>query len=231
MNPLYINLDTSGSIKQSNIISIKSSNQQVLYYRLFEGKYEIDYSTLTELRLIFEDSETTDVYTVSSSTKEIVNNITYIKIIIPLNITSQDKDYTVRPVVNINGKSKGLMKFKFMSRVESSTDIETLIRMTKDINNIFSIYLDSIKRDEIGSANGVVPLDENGKMIENYTPQNILDHIQLQFEGHGLRLDKDYYIEYYDPEDNVYYKLNTLEAGRFGIQRKSSIYDVDYGKF
>lgn len=231
MPNIFTSMDINGVEKTSDMLFLESSGDWNIYIALYDGKYAIDYSSFNQVRLVFmEIKGLSNVYTLSSIQTETVNNVTYVKVEVPSNLVVGKTSYEVRTNLTIDGNSKTLPKFKAYTYPETP-DSKIIFNMINTVNNIWSGYLASIKREDIGRVNGVLPLDEFAKVAIQYMPENIIEHIELEHSGHDTRMNKDRMLEYYDYQDEAWYELNSLHGGVFGTSRKDSQYSYHGGIF
>jgi len=223
-------IDIGDIFKTTDLLFYSGNTPAHIFVRLYENRYDIDMGRFSSMRLALTGSDDS-VYMISSSTIEIINGVKYIKLIFPNNLLTARMDYSVRPTVTIDGNNIRLKKYKIFVRTEITSDLNTAISITKQINDIYERYLSSVKRDEIGVPHGLIPLDNDARININYMQNDIVEHIGLEYQGHGTRLNKDRELEYYDTEDEVWYRLNSLHGGFFDIPRKPSNYSYYGGDF
>lgn len=222
-------IDITGTFSTSDLL-FYDENPAFIYARLYENKYDIDYSRFSFLRLVLFDSNN-NVNTINSSEIIEENGIKYIKLEIPDDLLGVHMDYNTRITVGIDNKNKQLKRFKIFSRVEKTSDLNTAIILTKRINWILEEYLSSVKRQEIDVPNGLIPLDEDARVEIKYMHDDIVQHIKLEYSGHDTRMNKNRMLEYFDTQDEEWYELNSLNGGDFNIDRKPSEFSYHGGTF
>lgn len=235
-----INLDIDGKSKPTDI-AMRTNNEYEIYYRLSKDTYDIDYSKFNNMRLNIRINKTSNVDYVILDTSNVVE----------LN----GKKYVVWKIPNVYLKDEALLivnyeiKYDNVNHNIKSSNYQVYIKPTPEMNGILSaidryntalgLYLDSIKRKEINSPNGIVGLDDNGviekdrfnPLFSEHIPTKLIDTLGKVENIHGLKLkNDDYYLYYYDNDDLEYYIVNQIHGGQLGYNNKPEQYNIFGGE-
>lgn len=231
-----LNLDISGKNKPTDS-ALRKGNEYDIYFRITDSGYDIDYEEMSNFRLTVRVNKTTitDVINITKDNVIDYNGTKYLEWKVP-SVYLKDEALLINSVtVNYKGSNKKTQDFNLQVYEKPSPEINGILNAIDKYNTAMGLYIDSIKRTEIGSPNGVVPLDNNSVINESYFNPTLSDHIPTRLIDtldkveniHGLKLNKDNnHFEYYDDDDLEYYVVNQIHGGQLGFKNKSSEYNI-----
>ena len=240
----FINLDISKVTKVTDYGFQKDSSPlPEILFRIYDEHYVIDYDKFTDLRITtrLDKTNETNVYTLNSRNIVTIDGDKYVKWTLSSNLIDDMDKLFVDIRVKMFNKTVILNTFKILIYEESGTGMNGILQAIRNFNQMYDLYLKSIKRTEIGQPNGVVPLGSDGRFDYQYMPLDITKHIPQKLydtlftihDIHGLRINKKTYeLEYYDSDDKEWYIANSINGGKFGYPNKPSPqFDVFGGYF
>ena len=83
-------------------------------------------------------------------------------------------------------------------------------KVIDEFNQSYADFTSLIKKDLVGKSNGVATTDANNKVLESTLPPRYKEHVEhliINEEVHGIRLNKMGRLEYKDPENNQWRKV------------------------
>ena len=245
------NLDLNKKNPPTSFAYQVPTDTQEMYFRIIENDYVIDYSRFKQLTLQME-LPSGAIYTQSATKLTTYQNEKVVLFKIPSGFLNNTGVMTISPRVSLNNKTVILPSFKiYLYDAESSNclknNMRNVLSSINHFNYMLSLYYDSIKRDQINQPNGVVGLDSNGNIPLDYFPTTFTNHISdklidtattkfyddngQEIGIHGLKLDDKWRLRYYDHEDLTWRIVNSIYGGDFGVQNKSSEWNVFGGSW
>jgi len=221
---------------------VNHRNSPILYFRLHDKNYIIDYSKYIELRLNikFKYKARLDVELLNRSNLRVINDEQLLEWRIPSMYLSELESLEITPVVKLTSGTYNVKPFKLVIFRTMDSNSNAILNAIEYFNKTYAKYLNTIKRVDIGQPDGVVPLDNEGRINKRYMPFGLASHAELRIydtiytvdDIHGLRINrKNFDFEYFDEDDQEWYAANSIHGGRFGYPNKPSPYFDVHGGF
>lgn len=203
--PLDLNFRFSEQIPQ-----FRRKDSAVLNIHLFESKERKDISNFDKATLSIQlpSQEIKKV----EATRQGTGMDTYVQYQFTNDVMTEIGIYTLILTVEKDGGRVSTQKFTvYFYDNESNADFEFINMMQKlqlQINYLDSILDNMVLKDLIGKANGLIPLDENGRIPLSYMPTFLEEHINTNLYltlVHGLMVDSDLNLVYKGKGGNLEY--------------------------
>ena len=228
------NLDLSKKNEPASFAyNIPTNSTYTMYFRVSENEYVIDYSKFQSLSLRFQ-FEDNSIEVKSATTMTTYKGEKVVKYDIPPSFLKNTTKIYVTPTVKVSNKTTVLSSFKLIIYDGSSTEMNGILSAIDQYNYMLGQFYDSIKRVEINKPNGVIGLDNKGKLDINLFPNNLLDHLPFEIrqgEVHGLKFDSKHRLIYYDDDDQRWYVANQIHGGSFKNPNKDASWNIHGGFF
>lgn len=237
----YTYLDISRRNKSADL-SCKLNVVNTVRFVIHDSQNRIDYSKFNSMTIRSSPNNRSNVYTQTLNTSAIkeIEGIKYVEWIIPNEVISVVDKINLNLTVRYNNTNYTILEFKMIVYNLDTAEMNAVIQANRNLNSIIQTYLDSVKKSEINTPEGLIGLDANGKIDKNKIPFNFEEHVSDELYDtlttldsiHGLRINRDTYeVEYYDSDDEYWYVVNSVYGGSFTKQPKASNYDVFGGNF
>lgn len=236
-----LNLDITNGRKTTDL-GIRANTPNSILFGIYDGEYYVDYAKLNSISIkLKSQSNNTELnYNITSFDIVSINNNLYVKWNIPTNINSIIGKYSVSIIVRYDNVNYAITDFKFIVHDSNESEMRAISQAISNFNKNISEYLNYIKRSDIDKENGVIMLDSLGRIDKKYIPGNLDSHIKETLydtrnnleQLHGMRINKDdYQMEYYDSDDEAWYRVNSIFGGLFDKENKSEEYNIFGGNF
>ncbi len=203
---IKLNMDIDGKVKVSDY-SFAQLERASYLFRLIKNNYPLDMSLFNTLTIVFKNSEnTSQTFTVNANRNDIVtiNNEKLVRVQLPDDMLRSDTIYNASPTIKVSNYSEILPTFSLVVYKKDSAEMNYVRQVIGQFNEIFGLYVNLIKNNKLDVANGVAKTDSNNKILEEYLPTLYKNHINTNIGAgmvHGLDLDSDGKLVYYDPVD------------------------------
>ena len=228
------NMDLDNRHKVTNFgFNIKES-PPTIYFRLYENGYAFDMNKFERLTLRYRIEKSNEIITENYTTTEIVNGETLVKVVLSSQLFAPTSTIFVSPTVKISNKSIILKEFEFIIHEGNPQEMNSVKYAIRKLNDMYYQYIKAVKRDQIDKPNGVVGLDNQGKIPMNKLNLEATKHVYdriFNTEVHGLRMNDNFEIEIFDTDENKYVLVNSIHGGNFTSSQKDSSKDVFGGTF
>lgn len=229
---VILNLDVIGSYKTTDYI-FKQDNQDspVISFKLIKDYYIYDLKDFNSIAFtIVEENTLLKVHEATYEEKDIkkTKDGNFLDFIIPLSVSSEIKSYIIETTSTIAGKSNIIPTFKIFIYEKETSENKYVREVVQNYNRAFAKYIDSIKRSEINSPNGVVGLDKDGIVNKYNLPTRLTEHpTQVIYDSspHNFRLNERFFLEYYDRDSEQWEVADRLNGGEFTTERKDLVFD------
>ncbi len=204
-----LNLDIDGKVKISDY-SFTQSERASYLFRLIKNNYPLDMSLFNSLTIVFRNSgNTSQVFTTTVTNSNIVtvNNEKLVRVQLPDELLKVDTIFSASPTIKITNSNKTLPAFSLVVYKKDSAEMNYVRQVIGQLNEAYGLYSNLIKKDILDTANGVAITDSNNKILEEYLPPSYNTHINTNIATemvHGLGLNSDGKMIYYDPADTKY---------------------------
>lgn len=229
-----LHIDLNNKINITNVVYKVNSSSKHLLFRVFENNYPKSMDDFERLKLSIKLDSDGSIY--SKTTSEIVerDGVKLIKFDLDDELLGSLNKLEVTPSIRFNNVRTVINKFKIITYNDESAELNGVISSVYSFNKMVSLWIDSIKRDQLNQPNGIIKLDNKGKIshtsIQDYLQNHALDKI-IDTDIHGLTLDEDFMMRYWDSDDNEWYIANSVNGGKFGHPHKPQSYNISGGKF
>lgn len=222
---LIFNMDLDNLTKVTNYGFQITRTPPTFYFRLYQNGYDVDMSKFNSLTLRIRTKSTNQINTVTITKVVTINNEKLVEVTLNSNYFVKSDTIILSPTVRFSNKSLILKDFEFIIYEGSKTEMTMVKTALERFNHMYNLYIKAIKRDQINKPLGVVGLDGKAKIPIERLPDFISKHPQEMIrngEIHGLKLDEDFMLLYYDSMDDEFYIANSVYGGRFTHPNKPS---------
>ena len=243
---VVLNLDISRKITPSPYVYRIPLNTEKIYFRIVENDYPINYVEFDEIELVFKGIDRLFATKVVTVGKEQL-----VEFDLQGYLINGREEVLVDATVAMEFRRVFIGTIKLVTyddEISSCRESEwrMLANILDNFNATLGRYYNAIKRDQINQPNGVPALDSNGRVSYEQLPIEIDSHPQdllydtydkefiqdgIDIGIHGLKLDEEWQLTYWDTMDKRRYKINSIYGGEFGIPNKPEEWNIWGGDF
>jgi len=230
-----IYLDIGGKRKSTDFSFLTGQDTATIFFILTYNDYFLNSNISFQMDIdIIEKNSFKVEYSKKITSSDILydNDIPYISLTLPQIFLVKENAYNIDINVLVGSVYTSLPNFLMFFNATESYELKQIKKTIEAYNKSLEKYLNTVKRDQINQPSGVIGLDDSGRMDISVLPPFVNNHIQdkiMASEVHGLRLRKDYFLEYYDTISEQWLMVDRLEGGEFNTPQKDII--VDAGTF
>lgn len=238
-----INLDLNNKIKTTEYgYQFQLNPLPVMYLSFSKEDYKIDYSKFEYVQLAVQHDLSKQMETFRLDSSKIVNSEegTFLEWQLTDSLLAKKDKLIINSLVRYDGFSYPIREFSIVVFEDYYPETIAITQAIDMYNSLYQIYLDLLKRKELGVPLGIIPLDNKAKIIMDYFEAEFINHIDHRLvdtlgdleQLHGLRINKkNYQLEYYHETDAEWYEANSIHGGKFGYSNNPVQYDVFGGNF
>lgn len=229
-----LHIDLDNKTNATNMTYKINSSSKYLLFRVFENNYTKSMDDFERLKLSIKLSSDGSIYSKSTSEVVEINGTKLIKFNLDDDLLDSVDKLEVAPSIRFNNIRTKINKFKIFIYDDDSAELSGVISSIYNFNKMVDLWIDSIKKDQLNQPNGIISLDENGKLDYRLFQENLQKHALdkiIDTDIHGLILDEDFMMRYWDSDDYEWYIANSVNGGKFGYPHKPNEYNITGGKF
>lgn len=239
-----LNLDLNNRIKTTDYgYQLELKPLPSILLSISKDDYNIDYEKLEYIQLAVKHDLSMQVETFRLDKSNIINseNGTFIEWKLTDSLLAKKEKLVVNTLIRYDNYSYPILEFKIVIFEDYYPETLAITQAIDMYNNLYRLFLNLVKRKEIGQPLGLIPLDNKAKLSIDYFDSKLVKHIDIRLfdtlnivsDIHGLRINKtDYQLEYYHSSDDEWYQANSIHGGKFGYDNNiSPDYDVFGGNF
>lgn len=215
---IILNLDINNNNKTTDY-AVPVSSDSTIYFRVNDGEYVIDYTKVTGINIELETTNPRGIRNYRLGINDIVmlDEESIIRWVVPSSELTTEKQLKVTIDIRYNNRSYTINEFEITVGTDFGLEMSGILSVIDRFNYMVYLYLQSIKRSEIGSIDGIVPLNSNRKIENLYLPDFLKNHIPEKLydtlytiEGvHGLRINRtSFALEYFNSDTNTWTRVN-----------------------